>query len=373
MAVHEHEEDEGEDQSFKPSLRSDATAADPPQPFRRGRGKMVPLKANPEPRPETSNKRFFIPSDPADARVALLSKRSVRSLALRKRLQRAKENDDSDEEAVCACGDADDGRELVQCDDCRTWYHLSCIGINDIAELGKEEDPWYCPTCLGVATPLSDPTFVPDDPPFFQTSPGTSLNVPWGLVAAPNTPLNRGRGLPEAFSTRSIWENTPQPGPSTPRTQFTRLQQTPNMFGTAPGVNESPFDPTSTPSRGMQFSGPFTTPRAPGWSTRNALLRTPTQSSKPLASSFNFTFGSTTNKSPPRTVYTHEETPIQRSRPRGEKTRTVSRTTSLGSPISSRAPMYPLGLQDSPLGGKKVRARKNPSLRDTRKTTPPPS
>lgn len=366
------EEEDEEDQSLKLSLRSDVTVVDPPQPIRRGRGKMIPLKANPEPRAETINKKFLIPSDPADARVALLSKRSVRSLAFRKRLQRARENDDSDEEAVCACGGADDGRELVQCDECRTWYHLSCIGIKDISELGKEEDPWYCPDCLGVATPSSDPTFVPNDPSFFQSSSKMSLNVPWGSIAAPNTPMNPGRGLPEAFSTRSIWETIPQAGPSTPRTQFARLQQTPNTLGLGVGTIESPFDPTSTPSRGMQFSGPFTTPRAQGWSSRNNLLRTPTQSSKPLTSSFNFTFGSTSNKSPPRTVYTYEETPIQRSRPKTEKTRNV-RTSALGSPLSSRAPMYPLGLQDSPLGGKKVRGRKNPSLRDTRQTTPSPS
>ncbi|KAK7688250.1 hypothetical protein QCA50_008620 [Cerrena zonata] len=359
------DEEDDEDQSLKPSLRSDVTAVDPP--FKRGRGKMVPLKANPEPRSETFNKKFLIPSDPADARVALLSKRSVRSLAFRKRLQRARENDDSDEEAVCACGGPDDGRELVQCDECRTWYHLQCIGIRDISELGKEEDPWYCPDCLGVATPTNDPTFVPNDPSFFQSSSKMSLNVPWGSIAAPNTPMNRGRGLPEAFSTRSIWETTPQAGPSTPRTQFTRLQQTPNTLGLGVGVNESPFDPTSTPSRGMQFGGPFTTPKTTAWSSRNNLLRTPTQSSKPLPSSFNFTFGSTSNKSPPRTVYTYEETPIQRSKPRAEKMRSAQR---FSSPPSSRAPMYPLGLQDSPLGGKKVRGRKNPSL--VRQTTPSP-
>ena len=29
------------------------------------------------------------------------------------------------------CHGTDDGRELVQCDACSTWYHLECIGIED--------------------------------------------------------------------------------------------------------------------------------------------------------------------------------------------------------------------------------------------------
>ena len=29
-----------------------------------------------------------------------------------------------------------------------TWYHLECLGIKDIADLGREEDPWYCHNCV---------------------------------------------------------------------------------------------------------------------------------------------------------------------------------------------------------------------------------
>ncbi|KAH9970593.1 hypothetical protein BGW80DRAFT_1253888 [Lactifluus volemus] len=32
------------------------------------------------------------------------------------------------EEILCICSGKDDGRELVQCDDCRTWNHLECLG-----------------------------------------------------------------------------------------------------------------------------------------------------------------------------------------------------------------------------------------------------
>ncbi|CAL1697283.1 unnamed protein product [Somion occarium] len=354
------EEDEG-DQSLGPPVRSDDIVDHPP---RRGRGKMVPLKANPQSRSAPLD-TFLIPSDPADARAALLSKRSVRSLAFRKRLQGARDNDDSDSEVLCICGGSDDGRELVQCDECRAWYHLQCIGIKDVSELGREEDPWFCADCLGLPTPsdgpASEPTFAPTDdrpletkprdPLFFQGSLQESPTTPWSAARIPRTPI-RGRNLTEAFSSRTSWDSSSQVGPSTPRnsTQSVRVQRTPTIFD---GVdwNESPFDPTSTPSRGMHFSGPFTTPKGPTWAARNGLMQTPTarDGSKTIGGPLPFTFDPNMSRTPPRTVYTYEDTPVQRSIPRAERGRGGPQPL-LESPLSSRSgPMYPLGLQDSPL------------------------
>ena len=71
-----------EDQELRPPLQShdnDQIA------HRRGRGKMVPLRASEETKRASGAENVMVPSDPADARAALLSKRSVRSLAARRR------------------------------------------------------------------------------------------------------------------------------------------------------------------------------------------------------------------------------------------------------------------------------------------------
>jgi hypothetical protein len=113
---------------------SDRVGSPPPQ---QGRGKIVPLSN----REGTGSRKIFVSSDPADARAALLSKRSVRAVAARRRLHMKPFADSDREDILYICRGKDDGRELVQCDNCRTWYHLECLGIKDIAELGREEDP----------------------------------------------------------------------------------------------------------------------------------------------------------------------------------------------------------------------------------------
>ena len=51
---------------------------------------------------------------------------------------------DSDgDEILCICRGKDDERELVQCDDCRTWYHLECSGSETSQILGvKKSHPF---------------------------------------------------------------------------------------------------------------------------------------------------------------------------------------------------------------------------------------
>ncbi|KAI5885219.1 uncharacterized protein SCHCODRAFT_02521322 [Schizophyllum commune H4-8] len=170
----------GEDEEILPSASWGQVyedTADRPMPPRRGRGKMVPLHADPEAarRPRAATVRSFFPSDPGDARAALLAKKSVRALSFR----RSRALTDRQNEMICVCKGRDDGKDLVQCDGCRTWYHLRCLGIRNMAELGKEEDPWYCERCVDDRSLSSDdehepvvyrePTFVPtEDLPAIQ-------------------------------------------------------------------------------------------------------------------------------------------------------------------------------------------------------------
>lgn len=264
-----------------------------------GRGKTYPLLARSQNRDRGPTTVSVVPSDPADARTALLSKRSIRQFSFR-RAQRQSTDDDIDDEVVCICRGSDDGRELVQCDGCYTWYHLQCIGIRSIAELGREEDPWFCGSCAKTPPPdilpSFEPTFVPTeeklrhdksyDPPFFHAGFNPSPAVPWGSSPCPPvTPPGRRAG--PYFSSGSSWDETSsQPGPQTPQ----HSSQSVRVHTTMPGcaepfmADESPFDPTSTPSRGIKFGAPFATPKNIFWQGRGPeLFHTPTRLSEGMS------------------------------------------------------------------------------------------
>ncbi|KAE9397826.1 hypothetical protein BT96DRAFT_49799 [Gymnopus androsaceus JB14] len=290
-----------------------------PVPYRAGRGKMVPLRGDPDAEDQDQLWTFkrrrsaYFPSDPADARAALLSKKSVRALSFRRQMSRARASrrrrgsgsllsSEQAEERLCICRGTDDGRELVQCDLCNMWYHLECIGIEDISELGTDRrHKWFCYRCEegsnwnGYAnSPLNpfldsprsngseeQPTFAPtemDDTPrrrqaqadaqFFQP-----LGVPesptqsWSLSRVPRTPTRppaTSAGVGSILSSSSSSRNAP----TTPR-QNQHQQPRDARVIAGPfemyGDDTHIFDPTSTPSRGIKISvnAPFTTPKTP--------------------------------------------------------------------------------------------------------------
>lgn len=340
------EEDGGDDDEILPSTMWGQAYEDAPMPSRRGRGKMIGLTAGPS---EDTRRRVFFPSDPADAKAALLSKRSVRTLSYRnqQRLMKGRPKtweEDSDEEEICFCRGRDDGRELVQCDACETWYHLQCIGIKSIKELGKEEDPWYCSHCSTRRAartpspelkPSSEPTFVPTDerrapntpydPLFYQSLPASPA-TPWNPPRLPRTPT-RGRDIEGTHSSGSSNDPT-RVGPSTPHfsSHGVRIYSTPGPFDSF-GYDESSFDPTSTPSRGIKFGVPFATPKNTLWSARaQGLFQTPSrptydpsgrlQSGAPNTSSSVIDTGGTLSFSTPhRHLPSYDDTPIRRAKP----------------------------------------------------------
>ena len=342
---------------------------------RMGRGKMVPFPANADSwrssRAYSPNKKA-IPYDPADARTALLAKKSVRALSYR--LQR-KQHPLDDDDVVCICNGAYDGRQLVQCDGCQTWYHLHCIGIKSIDELGREEDPWFCYSCRSIFSSSepeellsSEPTFVPtdDEPrthrmydaPLFQ--PSSLHNSPaWSFERVPTTPTHRSSDLePPSLPSSSSWINSPRHGPLTPHhpSQGVRVYGHDSDTYNHP-FEESPFDPTSTPSRGIKFGAPFMTPKNNVWSARPpGVFQTPSKLSGRGTSSgrggltllssglddgqrsggFGFNaFG----RFPP-----FDESPIRRSRS-GEEPHS---RRFLESPLASRS-HQPLPLEESPV------------------------
>ncbi|KAI6022595.1 hypothetical protein EDC04DRAFT_337875 [Pisolithus marmoratus] len=236
-----------------------------------------------------------VPRDSADARAAFLSKKSVKVLSLRLLRRRHTDNNGEGGEVVCICNEPDDDRDSVQCDACQIWYHLDCIGIRSTSELGREEDPWFCANCAEAKTPppvmlsLSEPTLVPTDHiigdgccdlPFLQAGFNPSPTTHWTSSArVPRTPPGSRAGF--QFSSGSSWDElSSRGGPHTPQfpsSHDARVYTTPGQVGSVP-LEESPFDPTSTPSRGIKFSAPFATPKNGLWQGRQQdLFHTPTR------------------------------------------------------------------------------------------------
>lgn len=268
--------------------------------YRPGRGKNVPLLAYPgEPSKAEGKKRryTYLPTDPSDARSALFAKRSVRALSYRK--ERREREDKEELEELCICRGTDDGRKLVQCDGCRTWYHLECIGIRSVAELGPEEAPWFCRPCcelaeeveerMAVDEPMSEPTFVPTDEAPRERSSDATLYHPsalhdspsWTRIPHPKTPT---RAPPQNLHQTQSWPDFFKSfAPTTPKGHGQPVRAhaqntTPNAFEGYRVVEESPFDPTSTPSRGIRFAGPFSTPKVNVFSGRpGPLFNTPSR------------------------------------------------------------------------------------------------
>lgn len=320
-----------------PPIRLDQ--ADPPPPAQHEHARMLPSSSRGGPTPQS----MLFPSDPADARAALLSKQSVRALAARRRLHVQSSADGNEEEVLCICRGKDDGRELVQCDDCRTWYHLECLGIEDIAELGREEDPWYCHNCVTLMNnlPVSEPTFAPveeenpprrrRDPLFFEALQDSPAGSDWRIPLhgpGPMTPkANRARAI-DASSRSSFGSRN---GPHTPRNSSASAERV--RVYTTPSADErifhdddiSPFDPTSTPSRGMRVGASvgtvFATPKwqvpvPPPPPLPPTTTTTTTHASPSPHRDGNRAGGVVLPLSSPYRTSPHEDTPVDRSAPR---------------------------------------------------------
>ncbi|SNX84316.1 uncharacterized protein MEPE_03025 [Melanopsichium pennsylvanicum] len=113
-----------------------AAAAVAPTPSKRGRKSKHQqlLRVS-----ETPKRRGRKPKAPASA--ASSSRKSVATGASLAR---------SNTSAIfgCKCGIDDDSIVMVQCDGCKRWLHLPCVGINTVNDL---DDEWYCDDCCDAA------------------------------------------------------------------------------------------------------------------------------------------------------------------------------------------------------------------------------
>jgi hypothetical protein len=50
------------------------------------------------------------------------------------------------QDSMCICAGENEADDMVQCNECDTWYHFQCVGYVDE---GQGEDEWYCcPSCV---------------------------------------------------------------------------------------------------------------------------------------------------------------------------------------------------------------------------------
>jgi hypothetical protein len=211
---------------------------------------------------------------------------------------------------------------------------LECLGIKNIAELGREEDPWYCHNCMALMNGLSvsEPTFAlveeesplrrRRDPLFYEALQESPASGDWRFHPhgpSPTTPkANPSRAAAiEAYTRSSMGSRS---GPQTPRNSSATTERV--RVYTTPGADErlfqddiSPFDPASTPSRGVRVgasvSSVFATPK---WQH----CVPPTYSPSPYRNGTDPGGGGRGDapSSSPFHVLPHEDTPVDRSAPR---------------------------------------------------------
>ena len=261
----------------------------------RGHGKTISINAIPSSKRFRNVRQMTFNAANTDAREVLLAKKHVREVAERLRKRRIAEEEEG--VVMCICQGADDGRPMVRCDECRTWYHLICMDIHDESELGDE---WYCWKCLPSAedpAPVrpTEPTFapaMPESPPRASVGDQPLYQSPLQPSPMPASPVSSRRRSERSPAAGRRARLPPQAlvdagdpvrgGPSTPyharATTDARLYMTPKLYEEY-GVDEHvPFDPTSTPSRGLQFPNavPMTPRRPPvSWMTPSGRPRTP--------------------------------------------------------------------------------------------------
>jgi PHD-finger len=227
-------------------------------------------------------------SDPGDARTAFFAKHRVRVIASRISREQSPENGNGSEEddgAInCTCGQDNMGTPMVRCDSCNTWSHQECVGIVDESQL---EGEWFCYNCEQRMVPDAsrEPAFTltSESPPpraipsvkFYEPPPASPLVAPSASRApdpVPSTPkrasAHNGVSTPFSLAKSATWDLGNVVGSTnlrTPRTPLTqrpmdmRMYSTPKFFSEydSGGPLQDAFDPTSTPSRGIQFGTPF--------------------------------------------------------------------------------------------------------------------
>lgn len=231
--------------------------------YARGRGKTAHRLA-PNLRTPRSRAKPFDRSG-SDAKIALVNSLRGRVIAPLPLSRMA-----------CICGHQSGfaGEPMISCASCRSWHHPHCNGIDDNVPLPSS---WWCPNCHAQAIAMSTPAhstprayaqsderssaFKGDftnialapspmfpNPAFSQLAPVTRTPIN-RVLASPTSREHRPRVL--SYGT-DMWAYTEDGAPSSVAPS-TPGPSRPDRFST-PRIDDLPFDVTSTPSRGLDFT-----------------------------------------------------------------------------------------------------------------------
>ncbi|KAG8929412.1 hypothetical protein FRC02_005618 [Tulasnella sp. 418] len=226
---------------------------------------------------------LVVPSDPGDARYAFASRRDIRAQLFQSKRRREESTEDSEDDGpvACICREPEDGRRMVRCDGCRSWFHQICVDILDENQL---DDFWYCWKCSrdavsfpedGSVTPATTMVVPPtqtqpvseDTRPEQETDtfpPPNSDRSPSPFSSPPKSPIRlQPNSVPSIFSPQRTPRKTFDP--TTPKRLVSRfgidIQQTPRFFPefSQQGRTAGSTDIMGSPSRGTQYSVAFAT------------------------------------------------------------------------------------------------------------------
>ncbi len=69
-----------------------------------------------------------------------------------------------DAQVYCTCNGFNDGRFMLICDGCESWYHGSCVSVTEEALSNSSSDKYTCPACCEKAGVIY-PYVIPPSPP----------------------------------------------------------------------------------------------------------------------------------------------------------------------------------------------------------------
>ncbi len=73
-------------------------------------------------------------------------------------------NDRESSAANCPCGLPDNEDNMIACENPKCdveWYHISCVGLDELGNTDLENLEWYCPACEGMCESCNDSIVVP--------------------------------------------------------------------------------------------------------------------------------------------------------------------------------------------------------------------
>jgi hypothetical protein len=151
---------------------------------------------------------------------------------------------DGEDVIACICKGGDDGRGMVQCDNCNTWHHLECVKKKP----SEVRDKWYCWRC-----PEGDDPRIGSQPTF-SINASSATSTPILPPRKNNAPIYQGPALLQPSPIIDMSKRSASSNPPTSQSLMTPFYPIVPTCGSYPAV------PHKTPP---QRTAPLAKPGAP--------------------------------------------------------------------------------------------------------------